>query len=213
MTEFSRPLARGIIACDLRPEDQLVGVAITDGDREIMLFSSAGKAVRFHEADVRPMGRTACGVRGIQLDEGQRVIGLIIVAPGMALMVTENGFGKRTSLEEFPTKGRGGKGMISIVTSERNGAQIGAVLVQDGDEVMLITTGGVLVRTPVNDVRVVGRATQGVKMISLSGDEAAGIRGWKGWTAGKLGTPKTGGAGTRAAHGRGPVSISHWTRR
>ncbi len=193
LTEFSRPLARGIIACDLRPEDQLVGVAITDGDREIMLFSSAGKAVRFHEADVRPMGRTACGVRGIQLDEGQRVIGLIIVAPGMALMVTENGFGKRTSLEEFPTKGRGGKGMISIVTSERNGAQIGAVLVQDGDEVMLITTGGVLVRTPVNDVRVVGRATQGVKMISLSGDEKlAGIERVEGMDGGEVGDAEDG---------------------
>ena len=171
LTDFSRPRANGIIAVDLRDEDQLVGVAITDGTKDVMLFASGGKAVRFAESHVRPMGRTACGVRGIRLTDDQQVIALIIADDGMVLTVTENGFGKRTSIEDYPVHGRGGMGVISIQTSDRNGSVVGAVPVQQRDEVMLITDGGTLVRTSVDDVSVVGRNTQGVKMISLSKKE------------------------------------------
>jgi DNA gyrase subunit A len=170
---FSRPRASGIIAVDLRENDQLVGVGITDGSKDIMLFSSAGKSVRFQEQQVRAMGRAACGVRGIRLEPGQQVISLIITdaGGGTILTVTENGYGKRTQVDQFPLKGRGGKGVISIKTSARNGEQIGAVLVGDDDQVMLITDGGTLVRTPVKDVSVMGRDTQGVTMIRLSKKE------------------------------------------
>ena len=171
LVDFSRPRTNGIIAVDLREGDQLIGVDITDGHQDIMLFTSAGKAIRFREQDVRAMGRTACGVRGVRLDEGQRVISLIVATEGDVLTVTENGFGKRTSVDQFSTKGRGGKGLISIKTSERNGKQIGAILVEEEDEIMLITDGGTLVRTRVSDVSRMGRDTQGVKMISLSNDE------------------------------------------
>jgi DNA gyrase subunit A len=172
LTEFSRQRASGIIAVDLREDDQLVGVAITDGNQDVMLFTSAGKAIRFHESQVRAMGRTACGVRGIRLGVAQKVISLILSQPeGMVLTVTENGYGKRTPLEQFPLKGRGGMGVISIKVSERNGQQVGAVLVEGDDEVMLITDGGTLVRTPVADISVMGRDTQGVTMIRLSKKE------------------------------------------
>jgi len=173
---FSRPRASGIIAVDLREDDTLIGVEITDGSKDIMLFTSAGKAVRFNESAVRSMGRTACGVRGVRLEDDQRVISLIIENEGDILTVTENGYGKRTPMSEFPTKGRGGKGMKSIKTSDRNGDQVGAVLVVDSDELMLITDGGTLVRTPVKDVSVMGRDTQGVRMIRLSeGEKLIGI--------------------------------------
>jgi len=171
LKDFSRPLSRGIIAVDLREDDQLVGVAITDGEREVMLFTSDGKAIRFHESSVRSMGRTACGVRGIRLAEGQRVISLIIVDEGDILMATERGYGKRTAVDQFPIRGRAGQGVISITTSERNGPQVGAVLVQEDDEIMLITNGGTLVRTRVADVSRVGRNTQGVTLIRLSEQE------------------------------------------
>jgi len=171
LTDFSRPRASGIIAVDLREGDQLIGVDITDGERDIMLFSSAGKAVRFSESAVRPMGRTAAGVRGIRLDEGQRVISLVVVDEGDILSVCENGYGKRTAIDQFPTKGRGTKGLISIRTSERNGDQIGAILVDEDDEIMLITDGGTLVRTRVSDVSRMGRDAQGVKMIALNKQE------------------------------------------
>jgi len=171
LTDFSRPRANGIIAVDLRDDDQLVGVAVTDGTKDVMLFTSAGKAVRFDESHVRPMGRTACGVRGIRLADDQKVIALIIADEGMVLTVTENGFGKRTAIEGYPVHGRGGMGVISIQTSERNGSVVGAVPVQQQDEIMLITDGGTLVRTLVDDVSVVGRNTQGVKMISLTKKE------------------------------------------
>jgi len=171
LTDFSRPRASGIIAVDLRDGNELVGVDITDGSQDIMLFSSAGKAVRFNESAVRAMGRTAAGVRGIRLDEGQRVISLVVATEGDVLTVCENGYGKRTDINQFATKGRGGKGMISIQTSERNGAQIGAILVDEDDEIMLITDGGTMVRTRVSDVSRMGRNTQGVKMISLSKQE------------------------------------------
>ncbi len=173
LTDFSRPRSNGIIAVDLRDEDRLVGVALTDGSQDVMLFSSTGKAVRFNESNVRAMGRTACGVRGIRLEEGQHVISLIIAASETSciLTVTENGFGKRTNIDQFPTKGRGGVGVISIQTSERNGGVVGAVQVEESDEVMLITNGGTLVRTPVKDVSVMSRNTQGVTMIRLTKKE------------------------------------------
>ncbi|HIE55982.1 MAG TPA: DNA gyrase subunit A, partial [Chromatiaceae bacterium] len=176
LTDFSRPRASGIIALDLREGDRLIGVDLTDGGQDIMLFSSAGKAVRFNESAVRPMGRTAAGVRGIRLDPGQRVISLIVAAEGDVLTVCENGYGKRTPIDQFPTKGRGGKGLISIRTSERNGDQIGAILVDEEDEIMLISDGGILVRTRVSDVPRMGRDTQGVKMIRLArGEKLIGI--------------------------------------
>ncbi|WP_133510981.1 DNA gyrase subunit A [Candidatus Thiosymbion oneisti] len=171
LRDFSRPLSRGIIAIDLRQDEYLVGVAVTDGERDIMLFTSAGKAVRFKERAVRSMGRTAHGVRGVSLEPGQRVISMLVAEPGTVLTVTEKGYGKRTALEDFPTKGRGTKGVVSISTSERNGDQIGAVLVLPEDEIMLITEGGTLVRTLVEGIPVLGRNTQGVKLISLAGGE------------------------------------------
>ena len=168
---FSRPRASGIIAVELREDDHLVGVDITDGDRDVLLFSSAGKAIRFNESQVRAMGRNAAGVRGIRLGEDHRVIALIIAREAMVLSATAKGYGKRTAVSQYPLKGRGGMGVISIKTSERNGEQIGAVLVDDEDEIMLITDGGTLVRTPVTDISVLGRDTQGVKLISVSEDE------------------------------------------
>jgi DNA gyrase subunit A len=164
-------LARGIIAVNLRDEDQLVNVALTDGQQDVMLFTSDGKAIRFPESTVRASGRTASGMRGIRVEEGERVIALIIAGPGTILMATSHGYGKRTELEEFSSRGRGGKGVICIRTSERNGEQVGAVLVQESDEIMLISDGGTLVRTRVADVPIVGRATQGVKLIRLSDEE------------------------------------------
>jgi DNA gyrase subunit A len=171
LTDFSRPRASGIIAVELFEDDHLVGVALTDGSRDVMLFSSAGKAVRFKEQDVRPMGRTARGVRGIKLGGGQRVIALIIADEYAVLTATENGFGKRSLASEYPLHGRGGQGVISIQTTERNGAVVGAVLVSDEDEVMLITDGGTLIRTAANGISVLGRNTQGVKLISLDEQE------------------------------------------
>jgi len=171
LTAFSRPLSRGIIAIDLRDDEYLVGVAVTDGERDMMLFSSAGKAVRFRENAVRSLGRTAHGVRGIALEPGQRVISMLVAEPGTVLSVTENGYGKRTAIEEFPTKGRGTKGVLSISTSERNGDQIGAVLVLPDDEIMLITEGGTLVRTTVAEIPVLSRNTQGVKLINVAGEQ------------------------------------------
>jgi DNA gyrase subunit A len=177
LIDFSRPRVGGIIAVDLRDDDQLIGVGITDGQQDIMLFTSGGKAVRFAENDVRPMGRVAAGVRGARLSEGQRVIALLIAEAGKdVLTVTERGYGKRTAVEEFPRHGRGGQGVISMITNERNGDQVGAVLVDATDEIMLITDGGTLVRTRVADVSQLSRNTQGVTMIRLSkGEKLTGI--------------------------------------
>ena len=166
LSQFSRPRSSGIIAIDLR-EDNLVGVAITDGDAEIMLFSSSGKAIRFRESDVRPMGRSAAGVRGIKLPEDHDVIGLSIVREGLILTATENGYGKRTAVEDFPIQGRGGQGVIAIQTSERNGRTVGAAQVGEDDEIMLISSSGTLVRTAVGDISVQGRNTQGVRLIRV----------------------------------------------
>lgn len=172
LIDFSRPRANGIIALELLGDNCLVGVDITEGDDDVMLLSSAGKALRFNEQDVRPMGRTARGVKGIKLAPGQTVISLIKVGEGDVLTVTEQGYGKRTPIGDYPTYGRGGQGVISIQTSERNGAVIGAALVGSDDELMLITDHGTLVRTPVKDISCMGRNTQGVRLIRLSEDES-----------------------------------------
>ncbi|MES9942274.1 MAG: DNA gyrase subunit A [Candidatus Thiodiazotropha sp. 6PLUC2] len=168
---FSRPRANGIIALELRDGDKLVGVSVTDGKQDIMLFSSSGKAVRFSESNVRPMGRTACGVRGIRLEDSHSLVSLIVASEGDVLTVTENGYGKRTPIIEYPIHGRGGQGVISIQTSDRNGNVVGAVQVTDEDEVMMITDGGTLVRNRVAEISQMGRNTQGVIMIRLSNDE------------------------------------------
>ena len=172
---FSRPRTNGIIAVDLRAEDRLVDVAMTDGDSDILLFASSGKAARFHESRVRAMGRTAAGVRGIKLAEGHDLIALLIIGSegdaGNVLTATENGFGKRTPLSDFPVHGRGGQGVIGIQTTARNGRMVGAVEVSDDDEVMLISSGGTLVRTRVDDISVQSRNTQGVRLIRISDDD------------------------------------------
>ncbi|MDZ7643725.1 MAG: DNA gyrase C-terminal beta-propeller domain-containing protein [Woeseiaceae bacterium] len=166
LSRFSRPRASGIIAIDLR-EDRLVDVAITDGAQQILLVASNGKAIRFEEADVRDMGRGAAGVRGIKLTAGHEVIGLSIVGDGMILSATENGYGKRTEVSEFPVQGRGGQGVIAIQTTARNGRTVGALQVWEDDEIMLISSSGTLVRTPVADISIIGRNTQGVRLIRL----------------------------------------------
>jgi DNA gyrase subunit A len=171
LSHFSRPRSNGIIGVELRDGDHLVDVAITDGEQDVMLFSNAGKAIRFSEKDVRPMGRTACGVRGIKLQAEQTVIALIIVAEGEILTATENGYGKRTSIEDYPVHGRGGQGIIAITVNERNGSVVGADQVSDEDEIMLISNGGTLVRTRVVEISIMGRNTQGVRLISLSNVE------------------------------------------
>lgn len=170
LSQFSRPRTSGIIAIDLRG-DRLVDVAITDGSREIMLVGSNGKAIRFAEGDVRPMGRGAAGVRGIKLPGDHEVIALCVLEDGMLLSATENGYGKRTSPEEFPLQGRGGQGVIAIQTTDRNGRTVGALQVADDDEIMLISSTGTLVRTPVSDISIIGRNTQGVRLIRLEGDQ------------------------------------------
>ncbi|CAA9890601.1 DNA gyrase (type II topoisomerase), subunit A [Candidatus Methylobacter favarea] len=171
LNEFERQRISGKIAIDLRENDTLVGVAVTDGQQNVLLFGSTGKAVCFNEADVRSMGRTASGVRGIRLQAGQKVISLIIATQGTVLNITENGFGKRTRLEEFTCHKRGGQGLIAIQTSKRNGDVVGAVLVNDNDEIMLITDAGTLVRTRVDGISIVGRNTQGVRIIRLDKKE------------------------------------------
>jgi DNA gyrase subunit A len=172
ISEFSRPRANGIIAIDLNADDSLVGADVTDGERDILMFSSAGKAVCFKESTVRAMGRTARGVRGIKLSAAHKVISLIIKEPGSTILSgTENGFGKRTAVEDYPVQGRGGQGVIAIQTSARNGDLVGAVAVSDDDEIMLISDQGTLVRTPVNDISVMGRNTQGVTLIRLGESE------------------------------------------
>ena len=179
LNEFSNPRKAGIIAVDLDAGDYLIGAAITDGRHDVMLFSDSGKAVRFDENDVRPMGRTARGVRGMQLEPGQSVIALLVAEDEQqsVLTATENGFGKRTPITEYTRHGRGTKGMIAIATSERNGKVVAATLVRPDDEIMLITTGGVLIRTRVAEIREMGRATQGVTLISLDeGTTLAGLQ-------------------------------------
>ncbi|MGB5512754.1 MAG: DNA gyrase subunit A [Woeseiaceae bacterium] len=167
LSQFSRPRASGIIAVDLRDDDKLVDVAITDGEAEILLVASHGKAIRFRESDVRPMGRAAAGVRGIKLPAGDEVIALLTVNDGLMLTATENGYGKRTPVADFPVQGRGGQGVIAIQTTERNGKTVGALQIADDDEIMLISSNGTLVRTAADDISIVGRNTQGVRLIRV----------------------------------------------
>jgi DNA gyrase subunit A len=179
LSAFSRPMKRGIIACSLDEGDVLIGAALTDGQHDIMLFSSAGKAVRFAESDVRPMGREARGVRGMNLETGQELISMIATADDQAyvLTATENGYGKRTLVSEHTRHGRGTKGMIAIAESGRNGKVVSACLVQETDEIMLITDRAVVVRTRVSEVRALGRATQGVTLISVDeGSKLVGVQ-------------------------------------
>lgn len=177
LSHFSNPRKAGIIAVGLDEGDYLIGAQLTAGEHDVMLFSDAGKAVRFCETDVRPMGRTARGVRGMNLDEGQTVISLLVAEDETqsVLTATENGFGKRTSINEYTRHGRGTKGMIAIQGSDRNGRLVGAVLVRESDEIMLITNAGVLVRTRVEEIREMGRATQGVTLINV--DENSKLSG------------------------------------
>ncbi|GMV46973.1 MAG: DNA gyrase subunit A [Pseudomonadota bacterium] len=177
LDEFANPRKAGIIAVDLDEDDYLIGAALTDGHHDVMLFSDGGKAVRFDEEDVRPMGRTARGVRGMQLEEGQNVIAMLVAEDETqsVLTATENGYGKRTSIVEYTRHGRGTKGMIAIQQSERNGRVVAATLVRGDDEIMLITDKGVLVRTRVAEIRELGRATQGVTLIAL--DDGARLSG------------------------------------
>ena len=174
---FSRPRTAGIIAVGLEEGDQLVGVDITDGKRDVMMFTTEGKAIRFAEDDVRPMGRNAAGVRGIRLPDDERVISLIIPDPqGLILIASENGFGKLTSVEEFPVHGRGGQGVIAIQTTERNGGLVAATQVATTNELMLMSSGGTLVRTRAAEVSVLGRNTQGVRLIRLDeGERLIGV--------------------------------------
>jgi DNA gyrase subunit A len=173
---FSRPRANGIIAVALDDGDKLVGVAITDGTKDILLFTTGGKAIRFAEDEVRAMGREAAGVRGVRLSDEHRVNALIVAEQGHILTASENGFGKLTPLEDFPRHGRGGQGVIALQVTDRNGRMIGALQVGLDDEIMLMSQAGVLVRTPVKDISVVGRNTQGVRLIRLEeGDQLSGL--------------------------------------
>jgi DNA gyrase subunit A len=179
LSEFSRPRTAGIIAVDLDEGDHLIGVALTDGRHDVMLFSDEGKAVRFAEDDVRPMGRGARGVRGMNLAKGGKVIALLVAEDEAqsVLTATENGYGKRTSIAEYTRHGRGTLGMIAIQTSERNGKVVAATLASKDDEIMLITSGGVLIRTRVKEVREMGRSTQGVTLINLGeGEKLSGLQ-------------------------------------
>ncbi|MEX2132289.1 MAG: DNA gyrase subunit A [Pseudohongiellaceae bacterium] len=172
LTNFSRQRSVGLRAIELDEGDMLVGTAVTDGKQDVMLVSSSGKAIRFKESDVRPMGRTARGVKGIRLGSGHQMIELIIPEAGKQILsVSENGYGKRTEVEEFPVYGRGGQGVICMQTSERNGQVVGAAQVFDGDEIMLISDKGTLVRTRVDEISLQGRNTQGVRLITLKDEE------------------------------------------
>ncbi len=172
LSAFSRPRAAGIIAIDLRGEDSLVDVSLTDGERDVMLLSSGGRSMRFHEKDVRVMGRNAAGVRGIRMPEGGRVVALLVMDEAKTVLTaTSNGYGKRTASADYPRKGRGGQGVIDIKTTDRNGEVIGGVLVSDEDEMMLISNGGTLVRTAVGELSTLGRNTQGVRLIRLDESE------------------------------------------
>jgi DNA gyrase subunit A len=196
LDEFSNPRKAGIIAVDLDEGDYLIGAALTDGKHDVMLFSDGGKAVRFDEEDVRPMGRNARGVKGMQLDDGQSVIAMLVAEDESqsVLTATENGYGKRTSITEYTRHGRGTKGMIAIQQSERNGKVVAATLVRADDEIMLITDKGVLVRTRVSEIRELGRATQGVTLIALDeGTQLIGVQRIVENDAGDAASPETNG--------------------
>jgi DNA gyrase subunit A len=177
LPSFARQRSVGLRAIELDADDELVGTALTDGSRDLILMSSAGKTIRFAESGVRAMGRTARGVRGIRLQEGQRMVSLMVADDEkQVLTVSENGYGKRTKSSDFPLRGRGGQGVIGIQASERNGAVVGSVQVTDSDEIMLISSKGTMVRTRVDEVSVQGRNTQGVRLIRLKeGEKLVGL--------------------------------------
>jgi DNA gyrase subunit A len=188
LTAFSRPRTSGIIAVDLADNDRLVGVALTDGTREVILVSSGGKAIRFHETEVRAMGREAAGVRGIKLGDAQDVIALIVIGEGHILTASATGYGKLTPLDDFPQHGRGGQGVIALQTSDRNGTTVAALQVVRGQEIMLISSTGTLVRTAVDEISVLGRNTQGVRLIRLAeGERLVGIERVEGLDSGVAG--------------------------
>ena len=206
LTAFSRPRSNGIIAVDLAENDRLVGVAITDSQREIILVSSGGKAIRFHENEVRPMGREAAGVRGIKLGDDQQLIALIVVGAGHILTASATGYGKQTPLDDFPSHGRGGQGVIALQTSDRNGTTVAALQVSAGHEIMLISSTGTLVRTPVEEISVLGRNTQGVRLIRLAeGERLVGIERIESLDPvdGAAGVVDAGGPGSEVASGEG----------
>jgi DNA gyrase subunit A len=176
LSEYSRPRANGIWAIDLPEDDELVNAYLTDGEQDIMLFSSSGKCIRFAEHDVRSMGRVARGVIGIRLKDDQEVVSMLVIGEGDILTVTANGFGKRTLVDDYSRQGRGGQGMIGIQTSARNGALISAIQVTSDDDIMLISDGGTLVRTNAGEISTLGRNTQGVTLIRLrKGEKLVGL--------------------------------------
>jgi DNA gyrase subunit A len=169
---FSRPRAGGIIALDLVPGDELIAARITDGTQNVFLGSASGKSIRFHESDIRSSGRIARGVRGMRLAQGERIVGMQAIGYGQTLFaVTENGFGKRTSIDEYPVHKRGGKGVITIKTTQRNGMVVGILEVHDEQDIMLVTDRGKIIRMPVKNISVISRNTQGVKLIDMEPGE------------------------------------------
>ena len=165
---YSRPRAGGIIALNLDSGDELIAARITDGTMNVFLCSARGKSIRFHESDIRPSGRIARGVRGMRLAKGNKIIGMEVLSHGQTLFtVTENGFGKRTSIDEYPLQKRGGMGVISIKTTERNGLVVGILLVEDNDDIMLVTDIGKIIRILVSGISVISRNTQGVKLMGM----------------------------------------------
>jgi len=172
LSAFSNPRAGGIIAMGVEKGDAVIAVQVTDGNAEMFIGTRKGMAIRFHESDVRPMGRTAYGVRGISLRGEDYVVAMEVVKPGGTLLtVTERGFGKRTEIDEYRVQSRGGVGIINIATTTRNGLVVGVAYVQEGDELLLMTQQGMILRMPTDDVRAIGRATQGVTLINIEGDD------------------------------------------
>ncbi len=171
LSEFSRPRANGIWAIDLPEDDELVNAYLTDGEQDIMLFSSSGKCIRFSESDVRSMGRVARGVIGIRMKNDHQVVSMLVIGEGDLLTVPANGYGQRTFVTGYSRQGRGGQGMIGIQTSDRNGALISAIQVASEDDIMLISDGGTLVRTNAGEISTMGRNTQGVTLIRLRQQE------------------------------------------
>jgi DNA gyrase subunit A len=169
---YSRPRTGGIIALNLDQDDELIAAHITDGTLNVFVCSAMGKSIRFHESDVRPTGRVAGGMKGMRLSEGDCIVGMEVLSHGQTLFaVTENGFGKRTSIDEYPVQKRGGKGVIAIKTSERNGRVVKILIVDEDDDLMLMTDTGKIIRTPISGISIISRNTQGVKVINRDADE------------------------------------------
>jgi DNA gyrase subunit A len=173
LMSFSRPRAGGIIALNLLPDDELISTRITDGTRNVFLGSLMGKSIRFHESDIRPSGRTSMGVRGMKLSPGDQIVAMEVLSYGQTLFaVTENGYGKRTSIDEYPVQKRGGKGVISIKTTERNGRVVSILLVEEDNDLMLMTNSGKIIRMPIKGISVISRNTQGVRLMGMDADES-----------------------------------------